>query len=200
MELHSESALVRSEDGHVTCRFCGEQVIESPWVHVSWLCQHIQAQEIDGITKSADLIEEAKVKLQEDPTLWLRGIPPTDLPDPLAMSFTAFEAGSDGSFREVDFQAEPINVEGLLLGGDGSGGEHTKDPRIKRCGFGVAILQITEAKFKVIKLCFGTVPGGQDSYRAEATAILFALLRTIGNCVMVVDNEAVFKTFKNLPQ
>ena len=27
------------------------------------------------------------------------------------------------------------------MGGDGSGGEHTKDPRIRRCGFGLVILE-----------------------------------------------------------
>ena len=140
MDLHSEPALVRSEDGRVACRFCSEMVIESPWAHVAWLCQHIQSQNIDGIEKSADLVSEAKASLEADPTFWLRGIPGITLPDHLAISFSAVEAGKDGIFMDVDFQAEPIAVEGLLLPGDGSGGEHSKDPRIRRCGFGVAIL------------------------------------------------------------
>ena len=101
---------------------------------------------------------------------------------------------------DVDFQAEPIAVEGLLLAGDGSGGEHSKDPRIRRCGFGVAILEDSkDGAVVVVKLIFGTVPGGQDSYRAEATAILCVLLRIVGNCVMIVDSEAVYKTFKKPP-
>ena len=131
--------------------------------------------------------------------MWLRGIPATSLPDPLAITFSAFEANSDGIFREVNFEAEPIKVEGLLLGGDGSGGEHSKDPRLRRCGFGVAILREDADAVVVVKLIFGTVPGSQDSYRAEATAILCVLLRTVGSCVMIVDSEAVFKTFNKPP-
>ena len=48
-------------------------------------------------------------------------------------------------------------------------------------------------------MAFGSVPGGQDSYRAEATAILFALLSTKGNCIMTVDNESVYRMFKKPP-
>ena len=60
-----------------------------------------------------------------------------DLPEPLSMDFQALWAGPDGLFEDYEFGDHRFDVEGLLLGGDGSGGEHTKDARLRRCGFGL---------------------------------------------------------------
>ena len=83
MDFHSESVLSRGEDGAVSCRFCGELVVESPWKHVSWKCVRIQEQELDGVSKSFDLVAGAKAMLEDDPAFWLRGLPSVELPDPL---------------------------------------------------------------------------------------------------------------------
>ena len=89
-------------------------------------------------------------------------------------------------------QEEPINVEGCLMGGDGSGGERTKDPRLRRCGFGLVVLEpqqelpgdcmqkeLSGDRSRLIrKIYFGSVPGAQNSYRAEANALLHAQIWT----------------------
>ena len=96
------------------------------------------------------------------------------------MDFVALGAGPDGLFEEVDFEGEKLDVEGLLLGSDGSASENTKDVRVRRCGFGVAVLRVhIIGRFEAVSLAFCSVPGAQESYRAEATAILFALLTPV---------------------
>ena len=36
MDLHSEASLLRAEDGLVTCKWCSQVVLGSPWTHISW--------------------------------------------------------------------------------------------------------------------------------------------------------------------
>ena len=59
----------------------------------------------------------------------------------LSFHYWAFTAGPDIVFQRVDMNSAPIDVEGCLIGGDGSGGEHTKDPKIRQCGFGLVALE-----------------------------------------------------------
>ena len=88
------------------------------------------------------------------------------------------------------------------MGGDGSGGQHTKDPRIRQCGFGLVVLEPETTKASgdreqlsgdrslkplIRKLYYGSAPGTQNSYRAEATVLLHALTYTNGNSSLVLD-------------
>ena len=57
------------------------------------------------------------------------------------MDFQALWAGPDGLFEDYKFDGSRFDVQGLLLGGDGSGGENTKDARVRGCGFGLVALR-----------------------------------------------------------
>ena len=94
---------------------------------------------------------------------------------------------------------EPINVAGCVMGGDGRGGTHTKDPRIRQCGWGLVILQPSPA-LEVHTMFYGSVPGAQYAYRAEATQLLHALRRTTGNCVLIMDCKAVIRQYAKGPR
>ncbi len=87
-----------------------------------------------------------------------------------------------------------------MLAGDGSGGTNSRDFRTRRCGFGVAILSYgTELEHcKLLGHARGSVPGKQTVPRAEAMALLYTLIHTIGYCIYVCDNLGVCKGFWGL--
>ena len=116
-------------------------VLVSPWMHISWGCSHLNSQKLKAIEGTKDLAPEAVAGMMVEPAFWLRGIPSMDLPDPLSMDFQALWAGPDGLFEDYEFGDHRFDVEGLLLGGDGSGGEHTKDARLRRCGVALGLLR-----------------------------------------------------------
>ena len=93
-----------------------------------------------------------------------------------------------------------IDVTGLLLAGDGSGGRNSMDLRTRRCGFGLAIIRYSSnlEDCKLIGHARGSVPGKQSVPRAEAAALLFALLHTIGCAFLVCDSLGVCKRFWGL--
>ncbi len=132
------------------------------------------AIEEPAFQKSAELAALAQTAVDEFPTFWLRGIPNLEPPScPLGLDYIAMQASSDGIFFPDDPE-EALDVRGLVLGGDGSGGEHTRDHRLRRGGFGlVAVNALSHA---VVKMWYGSVPGPQSGYTAECTALLHALL------------------------
>ena len=198
MDLFSEHSLIRTDEGQVLCRWCAAPVIGSPWQHIAWTCRHFSDMEEPAFLKSAELVTVAQAAAEEYPTLWLRGIPNLGLPcNPLNMDYQAMQASSDGLFY-LDDLAEPLDVHDLILGGDGSGGEHTRDSRIRRCGFG--LVAVNSESHAVVKMWYGSVPGAQSGYTAECTALLHALLRTNGNCLMVMDSMAVIRQFRKSPR
>ena len=83
-----------------------------------------------------------------------------------------------------------------MWGGDGSGGRFTSDPRLRRCGWAmVAIRPVDDFDFQYLGHALGGVPGRQTTPRAEAMAILFTLLHTIGTATYFCDNQGVAEGF-----
>ena len=93
-------------------------------------------------------------------------------------------------------------MHGCYLGADGSGGENSKDPRVRRCGFGLVILHALDDFDNVTYVghASGSTPGKQTVPRSEATALLHALATTRGNAVFVVDNYSVFANYHKGPE
>ena len=81
-------------------------------------------------------------------------------------------------------------MDGCILGGDGSGGKFGRDPRTRRCGFGLVVLkpQSNDSDaFDYLGHVYGAVPGKQTVPRSEATVLWHALKYTSGNAVYMID-------------
>jgi hypothetical protein len=138
--------------------------------------------------------------MEGQPALWLKGIPNLSPPPcPLTLEYKAGHAGQDGCFVDFEMDEFPVNVEGMTLGGDGSGGEHSSDPRLRRCGFGLVAIEGSQGIVPA-HMWYGSTPGEQNTYIAEATALLHALRFTDGDCTMAIDNAAVVKQAKKSPK
>ena len=71
------------------------------------------------------IIEEAREKAHTCPIFWFRGLPPSDWYPELPVADAFVE-----DFGSLDIMGGPVFT-------DGSGGAETKDPRFRRCGYGV---------------------------------------------------------------
>ena len=189
-----EKHLHPGAEGQPICDHCSSVVIGCPFKHFAYYCPVTLKLELEGIKGSRHLVEVARVEIEDQPSKWLRGLIPLNVPDPLdhEYSFTA--------------TSTIIDVTGKLIGGDGSGGAHSKDFRTRRCGFGLVIIEpdacslngTSEQAIETIGQASGTVPGKQTVPRAEATAILHALRTTRGHATFVCDNLGVVRRYKHI--
>ena len=183
-------------DGNVpTCRHCQLPVTGCAVANFAYRCSITCNLEHEGIAGTRHLVEQAQVELEARPALWLRGLFPLNMPDPLNEEFS-FVSSYDH-----------LNVTGCVLAGDGSGGRNSRDCRTRRCGFGLVIIEANTGEGilgngsispQVLGYASGSVPGKQTTPRAEAIALLFALLTTIGSAIYVCDNLGVVQRFRNL--
>ena len=118
---------IHLKDGLPTCNLCLQTVEGCPFSHLCYSCTAICNSGFKGVEATQHLVGQANVEALIHPHIWLRGLFPLSVPDPLDHSFKV-----QASFEH--------NVSGKLLGGDGSGGPHSKDFRTRRCGFGLVIL------------------------------------------------------------
>ena len=79
------------------------------------------------LDKTDRIVDEARRKAHSCPTFWFRGLPPRGWYPQLPVA--------DDPFVE-DFGS--LHIMGGHVFTDGSGGAETKDPRLRRCGYGVA--------------------------------------------------------------
>ena len=92
---------------------------------------------------------------------------------------------------------ERLCVHGCFLGGDGSGGKNSRDPRVRTCGFGLAVASASDdySSAKLVGHVIGNTPGKQTVPRSEAVVLLHALVYTKGNAIYVCDNYSVFQNY-----
>ena len=93
---------------------------------------------------------------------------------------------------------ERLCVQGCFLGGDGSGGRYSRDPRARTCGFGLAVVSasVDYESAKLLGHVIGSTPGKQTVPRSEAVVLLHALNHSRGNATYVCDNYSVFQNFQ----
>ena len=184
-----------SENRVPTCRHREQAVAGCSVAHFSYHCSVTCNLEHKGIAGTKHLVEQARVELEARPALWLRGLFPLKVPDPLNEDFNFL-----ASYHLLD-------VSGCVLAGDGSGGRNSKDFRTRRCGFGLAIIEECSGEGtvgtrlsspQVLGYASGSVPGKQTTPRAEAMALLFAFLTTVGSAIYVCDNLGVVQRFRNI--
>ena len=148
-------------DAQVACALCGS--LDGSMFHRVYDCPCIPASFELG--KTDRIVDEAKTRLHSCPIFWFRGLPPRgwypELPvadDPFVEDF--------GSFH--------------ILGGhvftDGSGRAEIKDPRLRRCGYGVAWIYSDGGLLNTLGGRAGILHGRiQSVARAELLAAVEAL-------------------------
>jgi hypothetical protein len=196
MDCHTECHLELDKATHeIKCRLCQRTIAgEAAWRHFALDCPSLSCG-LGGSfeeTEAALNFELLRGQAQHESTLnpergayWLRGIMPLPTGDQLSLDF--------------DFTSTylgRLDVQGAVLGGDGSGGSYSSDPRLRSCGFGLVAIRPSDSyHFDYLGHSFGSVPGRQTAPRAEATSILHALRTTKGNASFICDNWAVCASF-----
>ena len=87
---------------------------------------------------------------------------------------------------------------GACAGTDGSGGEYSKDPRLRRCGWGVVVSTL-HASDQPLATASGPVRGFQTVPRAELTALFWLARHTDGDADVAVDAKSVVDDFAKGP-
>ena len=102
--------------------------------------------------------------------------------------------GTDYQFTN-SWGSDRVDVDGCLVGSDGTGGVHAHDPRIRRCCFGAAVIRVVAHSFDLVGIAYGTVCGKQTVPRSEMQGLLHMLIFIRGNAVIIIDNKGVVNTF-----
>ena len=166
------------EEGLVKCACCEEVVEGSIWEHLSYFCRVI-LEDPELIDIEVIMRGQEELRAGNRSSLWLRGLRPLNMVDPLASEYSF--TNSWGNTR--------IDVEGHLRGSDGTGGENSRDARIRRCYFGAAIFRLVAHSFTVVGTAYGTVCGKQTVPRSEIQGLLHLLLYIKGNAIITIDNK-----------
>ena len=169
------------------CPRCGGPYEDA--AHLIWNCRANSSIQDERVQETQDLVAQARDGMKEYPCFWLRGI----LPKGLIPVCTPFS-----SECELDFVGDP--PAGLWPPGtfftDASGGPHASYKLLRRCGIGIAMLQLDAPFFSDHALnespmvwgAFGPLPGNvQTVPRAE----LFAMLTVVR---MLMPGKSVIKT------
>ena len=157
--------------------------------HQLWSCPC--NRDVAGVR--LELLERARLEHQECPGFWLRGLVPLEWTYQYCMAEVTAELHFQGCRP-----SRPIPLpDGAVIGTDGSGGPHSADPRIRRCGWAFVIMgsdHSTIASGRGPLLCWRqTVP------LAELDAARVALLCTKGPVTLLIDNAAIVKGIRRGP-
>ena len=174
-------------DGDVLCDLCRSDV--DTVFHRVYRCPVVLAGQDPDILSTNGLVAHAREDL---PAIWCRGLVPLDLleipPPPMetdVMNFGNFSSMQDG---------ELANAAHYRFFLDESGGVDSSDPRIRRCGWGIAALDRSEEPTTLAARC--AFLGGwasplagspQTATRACLAGLIFLLEKTVGPLLVFLD-------------
>ena len=110
----------------------------------------------------------------QDPCFWLRGMVPRPWTTP-PVSSSAMETRVTGLFCH-----QPVDVTGLFVGTDASGGPNTRDPCLRAVGWSVVLCELRADCLIEHGTISGLLPPGSTVPQGESFAIIQALLATTG--------------------
>ena len=148
-------------DAQVACALCGSP--DDSMFHRVYDCPCIPTSfELD---KTDQIVDEARMRARSCPVFWFRGLPPSSWYPELPFA--------EQPFAE-DFGS--LDIVGGHVFTDGSGGTETKDPRLRRCGYGVAWVLANGGMLNTLGGRAGILHGKiQSVARAELLAAVVAL-------------------------
>ena len=199
-----------------TCPFCWRGAGTS--FHQAWECPILCPPECPAVRDSQHLLPEARLHWRELPVFWLRGLvpksltrPPEPAPAAALVASAAFRGGGDfriGPFQSQEFEWAlaphlPPDADVAFVFTDGSGGSASSDPRLRRCGFGAALIAPCE-EFRPVSGLAGCLEGPvQTVPRAELRAIIEVCRRATqipgGLLVIFTDSELCVLGFRAGP-
>ena len=178
------------------CGYCG-----CNWYHIVWACPWMNKQKHPHIQGTNHLYQFVRHIWTDHPTLWLRGIVASNhvhLTPPL----TEQEATECFTFAgKLVFASTfgPVDLpEGAFGGTDGSGGEHSSDPLLRRCAFAFVVLSGAGELLLSIRGPLGGV--SQTVPRAELIAFLLIIEHTTGYLPVCTDSKYVYNGFSKGPR
>ena len=131
--------------------------------------------------KLSPAIRSFQKKHQDLPCLWLRGMVPKAWTTPQVPA-SALETRVTGAFC-----SQPVDVTGLFIGTDASGGPNTRDPRLRAVGWSVVLCKRTEDRLVELGSISGLLPPGSTVPQGESLAIIHALKATTGAMDLTCD-------------
>ncbi|CAK0891739.1 unnamed protein product, partial [Prorocentrum cordatum] len=164
----------------VMCPRCGEE--PETWKHRVWECRCNET--IEGIEKSQHIVARASTEVENQPCLWLRGLLPASWtsvngpPEPGAELIENF-----GDLQVLSSSAESMADGWLVAAGDASGGEYSKDPRLRRVSSGwVVFNSVDPTEAKVVAGSRGALAGKRHSVnRGELMALKDVIIAAGGS-------------------
>ena len=130
--------------------------------HLIWGCPELIWSQDPAIQDSQWLAPRAEAGHEHVPCWWLRGLTPK--------KWTFDAQLPEGWMRTVGDRAHPDPYRPIYL--DGSGGEHSSDPRLRKCGYAwVQYLPVTGEVWGQ----YGALEGPQTVPRSEVRALHSAL-------------------------
>ena len=153
------------------CPRCGMEVEDD--FHRFWSCPDNATISDPDVQQTQSLIGQARAGVDAFACFWLRGIVPH--------AWSNVPEAPDEEQVSNDWHASDDEVWGPgFYYTDGSGGSRSSDTRARRCGCGIARVDVSSEPPTVLNWAHGPLPGAKQSVpRAELYAIL-VLLRRLG--------------------
>ncbi len=173
------------------CPRCGQEPETS--LHCFWTCPNNAACTEEAITSTKSLIEAATHGSVDIPCMWLRGILPSYL-----VEISTEHAPSDEV--KVVYTNKPNTYTSGTYYGDGSGGEYSSFPSLRRCGR--SIVQITSTG-ELSHAARFSLPGTiQTVPRAEFYCLVWLALQLepCSDIHYITDNLGLHNTFNKGPK
>ena len=176
------------------CPLCGYGGCN--WYHLVWACPVINKQDSPNIKATNNLYQFIRHLKHDHYSWWTRGLVGLnhleDIP-PLLIEEEAIECLTYAGARVFESTFGAVKLSPGHFGGtDGSGGKHSRDPMLRRCGCAFVILNMHGDLVFSIR---GPIAGLQTVPRAELTALCLLLESTSGFVPVVTDSKYVFDGF-----
>ena len=166
------------------CPRCGQ---EESLLHRYWYCPANGTSDHPDIVSSQHLVRRARREAGQFPALWLRALPPSEWSRPQAGLLP------EGFVRSITLLPMPEDeLRHVFL--DGSGGAHSSDPRLRRCGFAAVMVDSMGPANTMAQVTYGALGGlPQTVPRSELTAALAALRAFSGPLILYSDCDYFVK-------
>ena len=166
------------------------------WAHQVWECPWTIAQTDPRIQATNQHLNLGLEGSEVLPCLWLRGIVPHSWTIGRVLEYTQQHEDCQIQLGGA-FLAGRLNLpEGATAGTDGSGGQMSSDPRCRKVGWGVIVL---DQDLNPIAWASGGAKGDQTVPRAELSALCWLAQHTDGDIEVAIDAKYVIRGFRKGP-